>query len=75
MQEEEPGAVASAPVEEPTEAAALHIVLMPDCGGEDQLEPDCDGKGNQDKVSEMTSASRIRLWDAVHLARVNRGYQ
>jgi hypothetical protein len=35
VQEEEPGAVASAPVDGPTEAAVLHIVLLPDICGED----------------------------------------
>jgi hypothetical protein len=69
MREEKPGAVASAPLEEPTEAAVLHIVLMPDYGTEDHLVPYSGGEGNQDRIRGMISASWIRLRNAIHLPR------
>jgi hypothetical protein len=65
MREEEPGAVASAPVEEPTQAAALYIVLVTDGGSED----------SQDKMRGMISASWARLRNAIHLSRVARSHQ
>jgi len=64
VREEEPGAVASAPVEEPTEAAALYIVLLPETGGED----------NRDSIRGTISAPRARLRWAMQLARVGRGH-
>jgi hypothetical protein len=64
VREEEPGAVASAPVEEPTRAAALHIVLLPDKGGED----------NRDSTRGMISAPWVRLRRAIHLPGADRSH-
>lgn len=65
MRAEGPGALASAPVEEPTEAAALHIILVPDTGRED----------NQDKMRGTISASWARLRSAAHLTRAGHSHQ
>jgi len=65
VQEEERGAVASAPVEEPTGAAALHIVVLPERGSEN----------NRDSTRGMISASWARLRRAVRLPREARGHQ
>jgi hypothetical protein len=61
VREEEPGAVASAPVEEPTEAAALTIVLLPD-------------NGDQDSTRGTISAPWMRLRRAIHLPAADRSH-
>jgi hypothetical protein len=65
MRAEGPGALASAPVEEPTEAAALHIVLVPDTGSED----------SQEKMRGTISASWTRLRSVINLTHAGRGHQ
>lgn len=64
MREGEPGAVASAPVEEqPTKAAELQIILLPDSGSE----------GNQGSTHGTTSAFWTRLRLAIHASGAGQG--
>jgi hypothetical protein len=59
VREEGPGAVASAPVEEPTDAAALHLILLPDTESENM----------RDHGYGTTFVSWARLRRAIHATR------
>ena len=64
MREGEPGAVASAPVEEqPTKAAELQIILLPDSGSE----------GNKGSPRRTTPAFWTRLRLAIHASGAGQG--
>ena len=67
MREGEPGAVASAPVEEqPTKAAKLQIILLPESGSEGS-------DGSQDSPHGTISVSWTWLRRAIHASRAGQG--